>query len=340
MSDSQFLRADPNPKPVDVLSQPDFDVREYRTDADINNIADSLANKGQVMPVLIGQQQGDTYPVLDGNHRVLAAKRLGWNRVDCIQTRAGADEDEVQIIANISRLELSPSEKLATFDYMLSSLDMSVAESAEKVGIDRSQAHRYKTVLTGFGEIKQFYMEGEIGVNACYELNQVEDRDRAVDIAETAVREGYMDKDVVQQARYARGDDDGEDEMRGAGTEQNTQNIQQVRKNAEAIGELDPVDSQAIDDAQVGAEGEQAPTEGQPTSPQQQAPQGPPCQACGKPMDSGGLTNIQFHPELAQKLGVEEIHLGAQCTGKLIEWWEQRQQNVETDDGDGEEDAA
>jgi uncharacterized protein YdaT len=217
---------------------------------------------------------------------------------------------------------------------MLSVLDMSVAEAAEKVGIHRSQAHRYSTILNGYGEIKEFYMQGEIGVNACYELNQVGDRDRAVDIAETAVREGYVDQDVVQQARYARGDDEGEDEMRGAGTEQNTQNIQQVRKNAEAIGELDPVDSQAVQDAQVGAEGEEPPAEGQGPSEPQNTAQGPPCMACGKPMEAGGLTNVRFHPNLAQELGVEELHFGSQCTGKLIEWWQQRQQNVETESED------
>jgi hypothetical protein len=38
MSDGRFLRQNPNPVPLDVLHTPDFDVREYRTDADIENI--------------------------------------------------------------------------------------------------------------------------------------------------------------------------------------------------------------------------------------------------------------------------------------------------------------
>jgi ParB/RepB/Spo0J family partition protein len=341
MAQPNFLRTNPHPKPIDVLQQPDFDVREYRTDEDINNIADSLAEKGQVMPVLIGQQQGEQYPVLDGNHRVLAAKRLGWDAVDCIQTKAGANEDEVQIIANISRLELSPSEKLATFNYMLGTLDMSVKDASDKVGIHRSQAHRYKEILLGYGEIKEYYMSGELGVQACYELNMVDDRDRAVDIAKTAVREGYHDKDVAEQAKFARGEEAANDEMRGAGTQENVENIQQVKRNAQAISELDDMDQQAVNDAQVQGEGPQAPPQDQAQQQAAQEPQGPPCMACGDPMQPAPLSQVVLNPQLAQQLGVDELRFGPECTGKLIEWWQQRQGEADVDgaEPDAEADA-
>jgi ParB/RepB/Spo0J family partition protein len=333
MAEPTFVREDPNPMPVDVLTQPDFDVREFRTDEDINNIADSLQDQGQVMPVLIGQKQGSTYPILDGNHRVLAAKRLGWEQIDCIQTSAGADEDQVQIVANISRLELSPSEKLATFDYMLSTLGMSVKEASEKVGIHRSQAHRYKTILLGYGEIKEFYMSGKLGVQACYELNQVEDRDRAVDIAERAVREGYQDADVIEQAKFARGEEDAEDEMRGAGTEERVQNRNQVQRNAQELAEMDDIDQEAVAQAQADPQaGPDLPDAEEP----EREPQGPPCMACEAPMTTGGLTIVQFHPQLAQQIGVEQLKFCPQCSGKLIEWWQQRQDTAGVDGEDPE----
>jgi len=337
MSDPHFLRTEPNPVPTDALKQPEYDVREYRTDEDINNVADSLAAKGQVMPVLIGQQDGNQYPVLDGNHRVLAAKRLGWEAVDCIQTEAGADEDEIQIIANISRLELSPSEKLATFDYMLGNLDMSVADAAEQVGIHRSQAHRYRTILQGFGEVKEFYMSGELGVQACYELNQVDDRDRAVDIAERAVKEGYKDADVVEQAKFARGDEAAQDEMRGAGTAQNVQNMQQAKRNSQKLQEMDGIDQAEVDQARADPSAGPDLPDGQQAPAQDQEPSGEPCMACESMMDPAPLSVVNMHPGLAQELGVEEIRLCAQCTGKLVEWWSERQEFAGTEGADPEE---
>lgn len=331
MSDDRFLRANPNPITLDALKPPEFDVREYRTDDDIDNIRRSLDRKGQIMPILVGEKVDGQYPILDGNHRYLAAKRLDWPTIDAIRTKAGVDSDEAQIIANIARLELSPSEKLATFDYMLNVLDMAVAEAADEVGYDRSQVHRYKDILQGYGEVREFFMQGEIGVQACYELNQVDDRDRAVDIAQTAVREGYLDKDVVAQAKFARGEEAATDEMRGAGTQENVENLRRVRKNAEAMQDLDGIDQQGIRDAQVAPDAGQPAPEGEDTVDAPQEPQGPPCAGCGDAMAQGHLSRVDLHPALAQELGVQQLQFGEECTGQLIEWWAglQEQQDVE-----------
>lgn len=334
MGDARFLRANPNPVPLDSLKHPDFDVREYRTEEDIENIRRSLEEKGQIMPVLLGQKESGQYPILDGNHRYLAAKRAGWPDIDAIQTRTGVDSDEAQIVANISRLELAPSEKLATFDYMLNVLDLQASEAADKVGYDRSQVTRYQAILEGYGEIKEYFMEGEIGVRACYELNLVDDRDRAVDIAQTAVREGYQDADVVKQAKFARAEKGAEDAMRGAGTQENVENMQQARKQAQAIQEVDPIDQQAIDEAQVGAQGSPSGEAGDQTAEDTEEPQGPPCHACGQPMPSGAFLVLQFRPEIAKQLGVQELNFGPECMQAVLELWEglQAEANPDTQD--------
>lgn len=332
MADERFLRQNPNPVPLDSLKHPDFDVREYRTDEDIANIRRSLERKGQIMPILVGAKDGDQYPILDGNHRFLAAKRAGWPDIDAIQTESGVGDDEAQIIANISRLELSQSEKLATFDYMLSVLDYTQSEAADAVGFDKGQVSRYVAILNGYGEIKEYFIQDELGVQACYELNKVPDRDRAVNIAQTAVREGYIDKDVCEQARNARGDTDADDVMRGAGSEQTTRNLQQVKRNQEALDDLDPIDQEGINEARVGQPqpAEAAAVDGEGQTPAE--PQGPPCMACGGPMDPAPLSQVQFEPNLAQELGVDQLRFCENCTGDLINWWVQRQESMGTGD--------
>lgn len=331
MPDDRFLRANPNPLPLDVLKHPDFDVREYRTDEDIENIRKSLEAKGQIMPILVGEKENGQHPILDGNHRYLAAKRAGWPTIDAIQTRAGVDSDEAQIVANISRLELAPSEKLATFDYLLNVLDLNHTEAAEKVGFDRSQVHRYAKILAGYGEIKEYFMQGELGVHAAYELNLVDDRDRAVDIAETAVREGYKDADVIQQAKFARAEDGAEDAMRGAGTQENVENMQRVKKNVQAMNDLDPIDEQAARDAQVAPDADQPPAEGQaPDSPDVQR-EGPPCAGCGQPLPQEHLSLVKFHPALAEQLGIQSLKFGEDCTKALVDFWVGLQEQAEVE---------
>jgi ParB family chromosome partitioning protein len=340
MSDDRFLRKDPTPIPLDQLKPPEFDVREYRSDEDINNTAKTLEREGQIMPILVGAEQNGVYPILDGNHRYFAAKRLGWHDLDAIKTKAGVDEDEVQIVANISRLELSPSERLSVFDYMLNNLGVNVTDAAERLGIDRTQVQRYKKVLNGIQEIKQYYMAGDLGIHACYELNTLGDRDRAVNIAERAVREGYVDADVREQVRYAKGQQDADDVMRGAGSDRDVENMQQVRRNAQAMQDLDPIDQEGIRDAQVSPDGQAMTGEGDSSSEQENVQQGPPCHRCGDAMSPGPIAQVNIHPELASQLGTDEILFCGSCTGKFINWWAENQSGkaeelAEQEDNDG-----
>lgn len=324
MSD-RFLRKNPNAIPLGSLKQPDFDVREYRTDEDIDSIAKSMDEEGQIMPLLLGEKEDGVYEILDGNHRFLAAKRLGWPDIDCIQTGAAIDDDRAQIIANITRLELNQAEKLATIEYMLNVLGLSQAETAREVGWDRAQVTKYAAVLTGYGEVKEFFMADKLGVTACYELNKLDDRDRATHIAKTAVNEGYADKDVIAQAQWARSNPDGEDKMRGAGGEQQTKNMKQVKKNAREMENLEGIDQEAIDEAQIGSGGSQGGGQGDSQA-QDQEPQGPPCVGCGKPTQQGPVLQWQFHPRVAEKIGVAELGFGACCLGDAVDWWQRQQE--------------
>jgi Predicted transcriptional regulators len=286
------------------------------------------------MPILLGSKDGDRYPILDGNHRYLAAKRAGWPDIDCIQTGAGMEDNEAQIIANISRLELSQSEKLSTFDYLLNVLDYSQTDAADAVGFDRSQVTRYASVLTGYGEIKEYFVQGEIGVGAAYELNKVDDRDRAVDIVETAVREEYTDATIKHQAKFARKPSEQSDEMRGAGTQQNVDMMQQAKRNANAMDDLQPIDERGFQDASVGDNASPGPGAEGANPGGTGDHDGEPCMCCGDPMVPGPMSHVKIHPKLAQELGISEIDLGNQCTAKFIEWWAQRQaeSDVQTTD--------
>lgn len=320
----RFLRKNPNPIPLDSLEQPDYDVREYRTDHDIENIARSMDEEGQVMPVLLGEKSGGVYPILDGNHRYLAAKELGWPDLDCIETGAGVDDDKAQIISNITRLELSQAEKLAAFDYLLNVLGLNQSEAAREVGFDRAAVHRYAHILKGYGEIKEYFISGQIGVTAAYELNKVEDRDRALNIAKTAVNEGYRDKDIEHQAKWARSDADGENKMKGAGGETQTQNMKQVKRNAEELKEMQGIDQAGVQQAQVapGNDTGQPPGDDEETA---QEPAGPPCMGCGQATDPGPVLHCEFHPDLANELGIKDVDFGACCVGDFIQWWQSRQ---------------
>jgi ParB/RepB/Spo0J family partition protein len=341
MAGDRFLRQDPNPVPLDEMAQPDYDVRDFREDADIENIRVALEEDGQLMPVLLGTKADGTYPILDGNHRYLAAKRLGWPALDAIHTGSSVEDDVAQIVANVTRLELSPGEKLATFDYLLNTRGMNQQEAADTVGMSSPHVSKYADVLTGYGEVKEFFVQGELGLNACYHLNLVGSRDRAVDIAETAVREGYHDKDVVEQAKNVRRGAEGDDVMRGAGDEQNMRNRQQVKRNVQQMQDLEGTDTQAVREAQVAPESEATPQEDTELTREQKLDQYGPCAGCGEPLPPQALLVARINPEVAKQLGVSSLQFGPDCMSSFIEWWQRRQsETAATDDGEQAEEPA
>jgi len=214
---------------------------------------------------------------------------------------------------------------------MLNVLDMNQSEAAREVGFHRSQVSKFAQVLTGYGEIKEYFVQDEIGVTAAYELNKVPDRDRAVHIAKTAVNEGYVDKDIIAQAQWARSDDDGENTMKGAGSETQTRNMQQVKKNAKEMRDLEGIDQEGVRDAQVAPDAEQPTGEGE-TPEQPQEPQGPPCVGCGEPTQQGPVLHCKFHPRVAEKVGVQDLGFGACCLPDFVEWWQQTQEQAGLED--------
>jgi len=89
MAHAQAARENPNLVPVDDLYIPDWDIREGRPEEDIDAVARSLQEEGQIVPILLGRETDDGTEIVDGVHRFLAAKRLGWHQLDAIQLGCG-----------------------------------------------------------------------------------------------------------------------------------------------------------------------------------------------------------------------------------------------------------
>jgi len=142
------------------------------------------------------------------------------------------------------------------------------------------------------------------------------------------VNEGYVDADVVAQAQWARSEEDGKDKMKGAGSEQQTRNMQQVKKSAQEINEMKGIDEAGIREAQVAPD--QDGQQGESDEPAE--PQGPPCMGCGEPTEGGPVLKCQIHPRLAEQLGIAEISFGMECAGEFVEWWAEKQQQTGLDD--------
>lgn len=317
MSDPQAARENPNWVPVDELYIPDWDIRDHRPEEDIRAIMRSLDEEGQVVPILLGRRDDDGIEVVDGVHRFLAAKRLGWKRLDGIQLSDDRDVYTDGVVANLAGVALSNHDKVNVLNYLFTTTDMGAETIGEKVGLSKESVYRYKRVIEGYNEIRRLYMEDGLALKAAAKLNRVPDRDVAVSIAEEALTKGWNQKEIIAQASNAKARLDMDEEAREAS--------RQVGSNQAAAHAREQM---AAQEAQAGASPEPA---GQPPQPRNQAqaqPQpdddpipedydGPICDVCGGPRTEEETMTIRFPEAIQDEVGQKAVDV-CMSEGKAV----------------------
>ena len=102
--------------PVDLVAI-EVPARRRSVDPDqVQVIAESLQQIGLQVPVVLRMSGNDGagFVLVAGAHRLAAAQRLGWTRIDALIVDRSADDDEVALIEideNLARVELTPLDR-------------------------------------------------------------------------------------------------------------------------------------------------------------------------------------------------------------------------------------
>jgi hypothetical protein len=84
-------------------------VREESVDA----LVQSMADRGQLQPIVVRRDRGGSYSLVAGLHRLEAAKKLAWKEIRCtVFNDMDADQAELaEIDENLIRANLTPAEE-------------------------------------------------------------------------------------------------------------------------------------------------------------------------------------------------------------------------------------
>jgi ParB family chromosome partitioning protein len=76
---------------------------------DIENLAISMQIHGLLSPIIVSQHVGDTYILLEGERRILAARSLGWTTIECtlVEQLPEIRRKEIELIMCVQRKQLS-----------------------------------------------------------------------------------------------------------------------------------------------------------------------------------------------------------------------------------------
>lgn len=123
----EIHRIIPNP------TQPRRDMR------DIDELAESIRERGILEPILVRQVQEGAYQIIAGERRFQAAQRVGLSMIPCVEL--DVDERgclEISLIENLQRRDLSPFEEAEAIGRLLDDFSYTHEQIARKLGRSRT----------------------------------------------------------------------------------------------------------------------------------------------------------------------------------------------------------
>jgi len=182
-------------KPIDALVPMQPNPRR----GDVNAIMASLEKFGQVTPIVVRPNDDGTYTVLAGNHRVEAAKRLGWSHLAVVEYDADDATAVAFALADNRSSELGTVDSKILFDVIVDVLDEH-HELFEKLGWDDFELASMDTAATS-EPISSAYVPPVISepVQRVAESPQSEQRVAVADQTDVAVRGATTNQPSAQK---------------------------------------------------------------------------------------------------------------------------------------------
>lgn len=103
-------------KPIEALLPLENNPRR----GDVDAIAASYAEFGQVKPIVVKDNEDGTFTVIAGNHQLEAAKQLGWNEIAVIVLDADDERAVAFALADNRTMELGHSDQAQVIDMIAS----------------------------------------------------------------------------------------------------------------------------------------------------------------------------------------------------------------------------
>jgi len=90
-------------------------------DTGLEDLANSIKEKGLLSPIIVRQRDNGTYELIAGQRRFLACQKLGWKTIPAIVTDVREDIDAtiISLIENVHRADMNPLDKARAYQKIL-----------------------------------------------------------------------------------------------------------------------------------------------------------------------------------------------------------------------------
>ncbi len=140
----------PHELDVSLIAPNPFQPRYEFREEDIDNLAQSILDKGVLQPLVITPAGEGKYQLIAGERRLRAAKKAGLTTVPVVVRTNVSDQDkaELALIENIQRQNLNAIERAKGYKDLQETFQLTQEQIAEKMALSRSSVANTLRYLT------------------------------------------------------------------------------------------------------------------------------------------------------------------------------------------------
>jgi len=125
--------------PIEMLKASPNNPRKHFADSELEELANSIRDKGLLQPIVVRPLGGGEYEIVAGERRWRAAQRAGVHDVPVlIRELSDGEALEIALIENIQRADLNPLEEARAYGLLLEQFRYTQQQLAESLGKSRS----------------------------------------------------------------------------------------------------------------------------------------------------------------------------------------------------------
>jgi ParB family transcriptional regulator, chromosome partitioning protein len=188
----------PRKAPIEKLKPNPRNPRRQFTDAQLDELAASIKERGIIQPIVV-REAGDDFEIVAGERRWRAAQRAGLHDVPiAIVDATDVQSLEYAIIENVQRADLNPIEEAAGYVALMEQCNHTQEQVAQIVGKSRPYVANFVRLLKLPEKVKDLVRAGKLSAG---HARLLVGHPRAEFYAEMAVDEGFSVRQLEEWTR-------------------------------------------------------------------------------------------------------------------------------------------
>ena len=174
---------------IAIKPNPNQPRRHFDEDGMID-LTESIRQNGVLSPIIVTSMD-EGYTLVAGERRWRAAQRANLSEIPAlIYHLEKQEQEEIALIENIQREELSPLEEAAAYQTLMETYSYSVQEVAERLGKSRAYVANLIRLLKLPEEIKTLVSQNKLSSGHARALLALEDEEAMLDMANLVLDNG------------------------------------------------------------------------------------------------------------------------------------------------------